>query len=68
MENIWSRFFIPRCQIPHTETAFTAPALFSQSGVLSSSRKAQIVGGETVPAVDGGPNLLGVACMALDLR
>jgi hypothetical protein len=28
METIWSCFFVSGCQIPHTQTAFTAPALF----------------------------------------
>ena len=32
-------FLFPCCQIPHTETAFTALALFSQSGAVLSNGK-----------------------------
>jgi hypothetical protein len=31
---IWSHLFVLRCKIPHTETAFTALALFSQGEVV----------------------------------
>jgi hypothetical protein len=40
METIWSCFFVSGCQIPHTQTAFPAPALFSQCGVGAVEREA----------------------------
>jgi hypothetical protein len=39
MESIWGCFFVSGCQIPYTQTAFTAPALFSQSGVGAIERE-----------------------------